>query len=232
MSCDRLLGYPISRWTLSLSGHGIEIVGPADHDGLLDDPEVQARFEEDEYLPYWGQLWPAAVMLADHALTDEPGQGRSALEIGCGLGLVSIAARLAGWQVLATDYDQDALEFAKENARLNDLSPMPVKLLDWRKPSLLDRFDRIFASDVLYEERNHQPVADLISQLLTADGVALLSDSNRRVSRDFDRVLHHAGLTWNTSSTHANQPHGRYVEGTIYQVRRSPAGDSGPAVDE
>lgn len=220
MSADRFLGYTVFRWSLMLSNRRVEIIGPADQDGLLDSPDVQARFESDEYLPYWGQLWPAAVMLADHVLAGERGRNRPALEIGCGLGLVAIAARIAGWNVLATDYDQDALEFTRQNARLNGLTPLPTRLLDWRRPGVLDRFDRIFASDVLYETRNHQPVAALIEQLLARDGLALVSDPNRQTARGFDRALDRAGLAHETLATHANQSLGRYVEGTVYRIWR------------
>jgi predicted nicotinamide N-methyase len=222
MRREQLFGYPIRRWQLTIGGRALEVVGPANQDDLLDDPEVQARFETDEYLPYWGQLWPAAVMLAEHILSDEPGQDRAALEIGCGLGLVAVAARLAGWDVLATDYDDAALEFVRENARLNHLVRLQVGLLDWRKPSTADRFDRIFASDVLYERRHHQPVAEIISQLLGTSGVALVSDPNRQTARGFDEALARADLAWETAATHATQPHGRYVEGTIYRIWRRP----------
>jgi len=220
MESDHLSGYPLSRWTLTLTGRQIEVVGPANEDELLDRPEVQRRFEEDEYLPYWGQLWPAAVMLAEHVLADEPGRGRSALEIGCGLGLPAVAAGLAGWDVLATDYDQDALEFARENARLNRAPAVRAKLLDWRTPDMAGRFDRLLASDVLYERRHHQPVADFILRFLADKGEALVVDPNRKQANDFEETLRHVGLTCEKADTHANQPYGRYVKGTIYRIWR------------
>ncbi len=219
-STESLFGYPIRRWPIAVAGRTLEIVGPANEDELLEAPEVQARFDEDEYLPYWGQLWPAAAMLAEAILADESGRDRRALEVGCGLGLSAVAARLAGWEVLATDYDEDALQFASENARLNGVGDLEVRALDWRHPDVFDRFDRIFASDVLYERRNHQPIAELIQRLLAEDGVALLADPNRQMARGFDDVLGSVGLALETAPTHANQPYGRYVDGTIYRIRR------------
>jgi len=219
-STESLFGYPIRRWPIAVAGRALEIVGPANQDELLETPEVQARFDEDEYLPYWGQLWPAAVMLAEAILADETGRGRRALEVGCGLGLPAVAAWLAGWEVLATDYDEDALQFACENARLNGVGDLQVRALDWRRLDIFDRFDRIFAADVLYERRNHQPIAELIQRLLADDGVALLADPNRQMARGFDDVLGSVGLVLETATTHANQPYGRYVDGTIYRIRR------------
>ncbi len=211
---------PTRKWEVTIGGHQLNILGPADEEALLEDPLVERRFAEDEYMPYWGQLWPAAVMLAEHVLNDEPGRNRSALEVGCGLGLVALAARVAGWDVLATDYDHAALEFTRANALANGLGGINVKYVDWRKPSALNRYSRILASDVLYERRNLQPLADLFNALLADDGVALVSDPNREVAKGFSEVLSKAGLTCNTSSTHAEQPYGRYVNGTIYRIRR------------
>ncbi len=211
----------LRRWPVSLSGRSWELISPGNQEELLDDPQVMARFEEDEYLPYWGQLWPAAVMLADHILLHERGDDRPALEIGCGLGLVSMAARAAGWDTLATDYDEDALRFTRHNAEANGVEGLRVRFLDWRRPDLPGRFARIFASDVLYERRNHQPVADFIARHLNSDGYALVCDPNRKIARDFDTALRDAALAFETIPTHANQPYGRYVEGTIYRIRRA-----------
>ena len=44
------------------------------------------------------------------------GRGQRLLEIGCGLGLVSLVAVAAGFDVLASDYFEPALEFTAVNA--------------------------------------------------------------------------------------------------------------------
>jgi SAM-dependent methyltransferase len=212
------------RWQITLGARQVEILGPPDENALLEDPEVIARFETDEYLPYWGQLWPAAVMLAEYVLADEPGLARPALELGCGLGLPAIAARMAGWCVQATDYDETALQYARENATLNGFPDLPVRLLDWRRPTELGRYHRILGADVLYERRHHQPIADLIMMLLDDHGLALISDPNRKVAKGFEEVLLRIGLGCEKLPTHANQPYGRYVDGTIYKIRRRAVG--------
>lgn len=214
------------QWQVVVGGHRIEVLGPPDEDELLDDPAVQARFESDEYLPYWGQLWPAAVMLAEYILADEPGDSRPALEVGCGLGLSAIAAKMAGWDILATDYDEDALRYTRINAQRNGFANLPVRLVDWRNPIGLSRYARIFASDVLYEARNRQPLANFISAFLAEEGVAIIADPNREAAMGFEATLSQAGLICRTSPTHANQPYGRYVKGTIYAIRRRVARSS------
>src|SRR5437879_4526309 len=105
-----------------LEGHTFLIDRPTESDRLLDHPAIQAAFTQDEYMPYWADLWPAARMLAK-AILREPWQpGLEALEIGCGLGLPGIAALARGLHVTFSDYDLTALRFAAGNARLNGFS--------------------------------------------------------------------------------------------------------------
>ena len=81
-----------------------------------DDLISEADFAKDDRLPYWADLWPAAIVLAQfleqRALNERASgtarQGTRALELGCGLGLVTTAATRAGYDVLATDYYEDA----------------------------------------------------------------------------------------------------------------------------
>ncbi len=219
MPLEHFQGYPVVRKTVHLGGKEWVCLAPANEDDLLDSPKVQARFEIDEYMPYWGQLWPAAIMLAEHVLSEGPGDDRPALEIGCGLGLLSVVAAAAGWDVTATDYDEDALAFVEENARLNAVGSLQTRWLDWRQPSLLQRFDRILASDVLYEVRNLQPLIDLVLQLLSAEGIALVVDPDRKAARTFGDELTRSGLSWQTRTLHTYQPYGRYVQGTLYSIR-------------
>src|SRR5437870_2493483 len=102
-------------WTIA--GRRFDLSWPADMDALLDAAETQRRFKQDEYMPYWAQPWPGAVLLAQAVLSGPEGEGRRAIELGCGIGLVSIAAAMKGWSVLASDYEERALQFALLNAQ-------------------------------------------------------------------------------------------------------------------
>ena len=55
------------------------------------------------------------------------------LELGCGLGLPSIAAALAGGRVLATDWSPDAVEAAAHDARRNGVD-IEVAVVPWQQP--------------------------------------------------------------------------------------------------
>ncbi len=171
-------------------GRSLVIRHPADAEELIS----QDDFERDERLPYWADIWPSARVLAGRIL-GEPGAGRSLIELGCGAGLVSSAAVVAGFDVVASDYYEDALRFARVNARRNSGREIATRLIDWRDmPSELGRFDVVVASDVLYERAYGPMVAAAISRLLAVNGVALVADPGRIARDDFLRSLEPLGL--------------------------------------
>jgi predicted nicotinamide N-methyase len=167
---------------LALDGLELAVVRPRDSEELLDD----AAFEREEYLPYWAELWPSGVALA-RALAGRSLRGARTLELGCGLGVPSIAAAAAGARVLATDWSDDALEFAARNARLNDVE-IETGRCDWADPAgVVERgpWDLVLAADVLYERRNLPLLLDLLPQLVDDKGEVLLADPGRPPSGDF-----------------------------------------------
>src|SRR3954471_20913906 len=73
-------------------------------------------------VPYWAGLWPSGLELA-RAISRGPAlDGRRVLELGCGLGLPSLAAAQRGATVLATDSSTDAVVFAAHQLALNVLT--------------------------------------------------------------------------------------------------------------
>jgi predicted nicotinamide N-methyase len=148
---------------------------PDSSEDLID----EAEFGHDERLPYWAELWPAARSLA-RLLLDEPTLPPRAIELGCGVALPSLALRSRRVEVLATDYYDDALLFARYNARINGTGELPTRLLDWRHPPAdLGRFPLAVAADVLYEERNVQSLLSLLPSIVEKGGQLLLADPER-----------------------------------------------------
>ncbi|HEY6219765.1 MAG TPA: methyltransferase domain-containing protein [Gemmatimonadaceae bacterium] len=156
------------------------ILHPADASELIDEDD----FNRDERLPYWADLWPAAKMLS-RSLVEERGQGKRLLELGCGSGLVSVAAVIAGYEVLASDYYADALLFTRLNVERNlPGGAIRTRDIDWRDlPKGLGRFDRVVAADVLYEPAHGDLVARAIAKTLADNGVATVADPGR-ISRE------------------------------------------------
>jgi predicted nicotinamide N-methyase len=134
----------------------------------------------EEYPPYWAELWPSSIALARAVTAAEPA-GARVLELGCGLGLPSIAAALGGAHVLATDMSTDALGFTTYNAGLNDVS-VEVEVCAWDRPeSVLSRgpWDLVLAADVLYLHQGLADLDDLLPRLVARSGEVWLADPGR-----------------------------------------------------
>jgi predicted nicotinamide N-methyase len=175
----------------------------------------EADFERDERLPYWADLWPSAIVLA-HEVSSFTGAGQRAIEFGAGIGLHSLAASAAGFEVTVTDYYDDALLFARRNAACNLGRDLPTALVDWRAPlAPTAHIDLVLAAGVLYE-RLAPLVARAVVGALAPDGVALIADPGREalqaclaactalgaVVRERRAVRHEDGVTKHTITIH------------------------------
>jgi len=146
----------LSSETRTVAGVRLTLLRPDSPEALID----EEAFVEDEFLPYWAELWPAATALAE-ALPDV--RGVRVVELGCGLGLTSLVAAGKGADVTATDWAPDAIELLRENAKRNGLQ-LRAEVRDWREP-WDETFDLALAADVLYEHRNVEPLLDRVSEL-------------------------------------------------------------------
>ena len=135
----------------------LSLLRPAVPEDLLDED----AFAHDEFLPYWAELWPAASALAA-ALPDDL-SGLRVVELGCGLAVPSLVAASRGADVVATDWAPQAIALLHENAERNGIT-VEARVWDWRDP-WPERFDLALAADVLYEQRNVEPVAAALRQL-------------------------------------------------------------------
>jgi predicted nicotinamide N-methyase len=175
--------------TIAVGGVELHVVRPADPDALLDED----AFAEDEFLPYWAELWPAGLALAE-ALPPELA-GLRVVELGCGLGVPSLVAAARGARVTAVDWAADAIALLRENAARNGLELETVHA-DWR--SFDGRFDLVLAADVLYEARNVEPLAELVSRLALQALVGLAGRPCERGflerARGFGRVHEHGRI--------------------------------------
>lgn len=180
-------------------GFAAEIVKPRSAEDLISEED----FERDERLPYWAEVWPSSLVLAGRLLR-ERGEGRRLLELGCGLGIVVCAAMRAGFDVVASDYYDDALRFTRANAWLALGREPAVRHVDWRRfPSDLGRFDVVAASDVLYERPYATLVADAVAATLAPGGMALIADPGRVAAPAFLTACRSLGLRVGAPEEHA-----------------------------
>ncbi|MEA2457922.1 MAG: hypothetical protein QOC95_894 [Thermoleophilaceae bacterium] len=164
------------------SGRELHVLRPRDSEDLLE----EEAFENEALLPYWAEVWPSSLALA-RAIGARSLRGARTLELGCGLGLVSIAAAQAGARVLATDWSAEAMRFTADNAALNDVQ-VRTAIVDWGAPAPIVAeapWQLVLASDVLYERRNVTQMIELLPQLVDSTGEVWIADPGRQTSMEF-----------------------------------------------
>ena len=176
--------------TLRVSERDVELLSPANADDLISEDDYVA----DERLPYWADLWPSAQILANEVALMRLG-GQRVLELGCGLGVVALGAAMAGAEVTATDYYDDALLFAALNVHVATGKSIATRMVNWvAMPEDLGKFDVVLASDVLYEHRYAAMVADAIAKTLVRGGEAIVADPGRIALEEFLEECRDRGL--------------------------------------
>ena len=89
------------------------------------------------------------------------------MELGCGLGVPSLAAARAGARVHATDSSAEAIALLERNARSNGLE-VETSVVDWRDAGELAAdgpFDLVLAADVLYERSHASELLEVLPEL-------------------------------------------------------------------
>ena len=192
--------YPITQTTIDIGSNQIKLTIVADPDSHLNElsrEDCNGRL----YLPYWTYLWESAIGLAHHvSKLGGTIAGQQILEIGCGYGLSGIVAGQVEAIMTFTDFEHDALLFAKHNALQNGIASADYVQMDWSASCFQCQFDVILASDVIYEEQNWQPIIHLLKNNLKPDGMALFSEPNRENADGFFKDIRKNGFTFEKST--------------------------------
>lgn len=170
---------PLQSLEYLLCGHRIQLWVPSQPEQILADA-VTGNSQD----PYWGQVWDSAPLAAKCVLRTRWPDNTRAIELGCGCGLLGIAAMLAGMRVTLSDHDAEAVNLAVANARLNGLEDAQGMVLDWNDPGNR-QFDVLLASDVLYESELHEPLLHVAARMLNENGSLRIGDPGRRLARAF-----------------------------------------------
>ncbi len=174
-----------SERAVTVGPHAFQLLTPTDPDAVLGELESpEATHHPHLADPYWAKLWPAAPLLAEAILRNPPPRGTRTLELGCGSGLVGIAALACGLDVTFSDYVPLAVELALENAAKSGFSNAKGLVLDWRQPTS-DQFPLILAADVTYDRTNLDFLLNVLDQMLAKGGEAWFGDAGRGPAGEF-----------------------------------------------
>jgi predicted nicotinamide N-methyase len=167
----------------------LEIEQMEDMDGLMERAIVTGS-----PAPYWAYFWPSGRALAVYVGQWLDLTGKRVLELGCGLGGVSVACAAKGGAVIAADLVGDAIDLTKRNAARNDVEIEAIAF-DWSSPpETLGKLDAIFASDVFYEDGMLTAVVRFLFAHLAPDGEAYITDPMRILPSAADGAARFRGL--------------------------------------
>ena len=171
--------YPVAFETLNIGGEPLHLLQVQDIEPLLAGKDP---FADTGAFPFWVKLWESSMALAAFVATLTPRPGETLLELGAGLGAPGLAAARRGFAVTLTDYEEEILDIQRVNAAANGLDNVTCRLLDWKAPPQLERYDTIIGAEILFREEFFAPLLNLFDTLLAPDGVIYLAHDMRRKS--------------------------------------------------
>ncbi len=185
----------------------------------LDDvlEETVKKSKSNDYSPYWAELWPSSLALAQYLSRIDFLREKKCIELGCGLGLTGIVAHGQGAEVLLSDREPDALLMAELNWLANFRNIPKTILLDWRKVAIKQQFDCILAADVAYESELFAPLVQTFKTLLKPAGRIFLSEPNRPIAQSFFAMLVENGFVFKRVTENVKLA-GKNAEITIYDI--------------
>jgi predicted nicotinamide N-methyase len=136
------------------------------------------RLADPPHLPYWAELWDSSRALAAVVARMDWPADKSALDLGCGMGLAGTAAAACGARVLLADLESPALLFARLNT-LPYSDRARTRCLNWQRDRLDEKFDFVLGADIVYEKSQWEFLDAFWKSHLAKDGAILLAEPGR-----------------------------------------------------
>ncbi|HKJ65582.1 MAG TPA: methyltransferase domain-containing protein [Desulfopila sp.] len=170
----------------------------------------------------FGVIWPSSLVLA-WFLHGYPLKGKRILEVGCGIGLVTLLLNHLQADVTATDYHPEAGEFLRQNVLLNNGKTIPFVRTSWADTADdgLGRFDLIVGSDLLYEAGYVDILSAFINRHARPRCEVVIVDPGRGNHSKFTRRMEENNYEHSRSKPARNDFLEKPFSGWVLQYRRS-----------
>ncbi|HEV7330303.1 MAG TPA: methyltransferase [Flavisolibacter sp.] len=172
--------FPLIEQTILLQPEPVRLYVP-------DAGVVRKAYEKGEIpFPYWSQVWPASIALAQFILS-HPAYiaSKDILELGAGLGLPSLVSARFAASVHCTDVAPEAVAVVKASTKLLNLENVCTSVLDWTQlpPDLSCHV--LLLSDINYEPAAFACLQNVVKLFLESGTRILLSTPQRLMAKDF-----------------------------------------------
>ncbi len=152
---------------------------------------VQKAWQENRLdFPYWSQVWPAAIALAEFIIEQKQYvQDALVLELAGGLGLPSIVAARFARTVLCTDSIPEAVEAVRLTAEHLSILNLQTAVLDWHRLPQHHHPFVLLLSDINYKPEDFPVLKEVIENFLQIGSTILLSTPERLAAKSFIEPL-------------------------------------------
>ena len=171
--------YNVDETSYQVAGHTLNFFVPKEIDSFINKDDLFTNF------PLWSKIWEATAVLSFHLSTIEPDPSKRFLEIGAGMGVAGLVGAKIGHNMTITEYNRDAIEFARANAALNDINNVDIRELDWNNPLIEGQFDYIIGSEIVFKEEDIMGLYLLFKRYLKPGGTIFLAEGMRKTTMKF-----------------------------------------------
>lgn len=145
------------------------------------------------------------------------------LEIGCGIGLVSLLLNKQHADISATDIHPEAGDFLAQNTNLNNGKNIPFERTSWNDlDTSLGEFDLIIGSDLLYEKESIISLANFIDMHTKLDSNIIIIDPGRDNHAAFSKKMVTLGYSHSQEKTGDTSYLETPYNGQVLQYKRQP----------
>lgn len=215
-----IAGFPTQVEAFDVAGTTIGLVSVRDLEQHVD--RERLLHDESSVPPYWALVWGGARVLAEHLATRIACHGATVLDVGCGLGLVALAAAARGAVVTAIDRELAPIEFLQASATVNGMR-IEALVGDVTAIDLGRRFDLVLAADLLYERAEFGRLATGLASLIAPAGTLWVADPQRVDTADFYRELGARGLVIREMCARELREEGALLRVRLVALGRPPA---------